>query len=169
MKKCSKFLMYILIFGFLCNRAIAEPEVIADLGGTETGWVPPQIRLKQIAKDQPIPQLIKRNVREQRFPIRSEMQVGIVHPHANDKQVPRPFFIIGTDEYSTEWLKANHEYLKQINARGLITNVDSSNDIDALRSLVNGIPIDAMPVDAIAETFELNYYPVLVLQEEITQ
>jgi integrating conjugative element protein (TIGR03765 family) len=147
----------------------AEPEIMADFGGTKTGFTSPSDRLRDLAKKQRPPAAIARQPMTNRLPMKSHMSVGIVEPHAHDMPVSRPFFIVGYDRHSAEWLEANRDFLIEINARGLVTNVKSTQQMNVLREYGGTLPLDAIPVDSIAKVFDLEFYPVLVTKEEVTQ
>lgn len=149
--------------------AIAEPEVIADFGGKETGLASPSERLRIIASRQSIPTSLARQPMKERFPVESDMRVGVIDAHTHDKSVNRPFFIIGYDQHSAEWLETNRSHLIEINARGLVTNVQSEQQMKTLRAYGGDLSLDAMPVESIAAVFGLAFYPVLVTKEEVTQ
>jgi integrating conjugative element protein (TIGR03765 family) len=157
-------------FALLIAPAVfAEPEVIADFGGTKTGFVSPSERLREMANKQIPPAAIARQPVANRLPMESDMRVGIIESYVHDKPVGRPFFIVGYDQQSAEWLEANRDYLIDINARGLVTNVKSTQQMNVLREYGGTLPLDAIPVDSIAKVFDLEFYPVLVTNEEVTQ
>lgn len=149
--------------------ALAEPEVIADLGGKNTGLVSPSERLRAIASKQSFPASLAHQPMVDRFPVESDMRVGVIDTHGHDKPVNRPFFIIGYDQDSAEWLEENRNYLIEINARGLVTNVKSEQQMKTLRAYGGDLPLDAIPIESIAAVFGLEFYPVLVTKEEVTQ
>lgn len=153
----------------IAPMAIAEPEVIADFGGKETGLVSPSERLRTIASKQSNTASIVRQPMQDRFPVESDMRVGVIDDHVHNKPVNRPFFIVGYDQQSAEWLEANRTYLIEINARGLVTNVQSEQQMKILREYGGELPLDAIPVESIAAVFGLEFYPVLVTKEEVTQ
>lgn len=149
--------------------ALAEPEVIADLGGKNTGLISPSERLGAIASKQSVPESPARQPIVDRFPMESDMRLGVIDTHGHDKPVNRPFFIIGYDQHSAEWLGENRNYLIEINARGLVTNVKSEQQMKTLRAYGGDVPLDAIPIESIAAVFGLEFYPVLVTKEEVTQ
>lgn len=153
----------------IAPMVLAEPEVIADLGGKTTGLVSPSERLRAIASKQSVPASLARQPMADRFPVESDMRVGVIDTHGHDKPVNRPFFIIGYDQHSAEWLEANRNYLIDINARGLVTNVKSEQQMKTLRAYGGDLPLDAIPIESIAAVFGLEFYPVLVTKEEVTQ
>lgn len=159
-----------VLVGILISQlALAEPEVIADFGGKATGLVSPTERLRAIASNQSSSGVIARKPVVDRFPLLSDMRVGIIEAHAHNKPVSRAFFIIGFDQQSAEWLEANRNYLLELNARGLVTNVKSEQELEKLREYGGELPLDAIPVDSIAAVFDLEFYPVLITKEEVTQ
>lgn len=159
----------VLVGIFVSQLAIAEPEVIADFGGKATGFVSPTERLRAIASNQSSPELIVGKPMVDRFPLMSDMRIGIIDSQAHNKPVGRAFFIIGFDQQSVEWLEANRQYLLELNARGLVTNVKSEHELEKLRVFGGKLPLDAIPVDSIAAVFDLEFYPVLITKEDVTQ
>ena len=165
MKTCIGLLMGLLITQWVA----AEPEVIADFGGQPTGLISPANQLNAIARKQPPTKTLINKPVTDLFPVQSKMQLGVIETHAHDKPVNRAFFIIGADEQSAQWLATNQKYLIEINARGLVTNVNSEQELNTLREYGSSLPLDAIPVDAIAAVFDLDFYPVLVTKEEVMQ
>lgn len=159
----------VLLGLMIAPMVMAEPEVIADFGGGETGLVSPSERLRTIASKNSIPAAIVRQPILERFPVESDMRVGVIDAHVHNKPVNRPFFIVGYDQHSAEWLEANRTYLIEINARGLVTNVQSDQQMRILREYGGDLSLDAIPVESIAAVFGLEFYPVLVTKEEVTQ
>jgi integrating conjugative element protein (TIGR03765 family) len=153
----------------LSAQANAAPEIIADLGGRATGIKSPQAQLREAAKKVAVPQAVRKSTTDVRFPIWSSLRVGLIESYGHDLPVSRPFFIVGADRQSAQWLSTNSAYLKQINALGFVTNVRSQAEVDALQAYASDIRLSAIPVDAIAEQFSLAAYPVLVTQEEVMQ
>lgn len=147
----------------------AEPVVIADLGGRETGLKSPQEQLLAVAKNMPPPLAPTRPSLRGRYPIESSLSVGIIDNYAHNKPVSRPFFIVGFDEQSAQWLDANKHYLLEIDALGFVTNVRSEAQLEKLQSYAGDLVLNALPVDAIADQFDLSFYPVLITHEEIIQ
>jgi integrating conjugative element protein (TIGR03765 family) len=159
-------LLITLAMSALANGA---PEVIADLGGRATGLKSPQEQLREAVKTVAVPQAMRKPTTDARFPIWSSLRVGVIESYRHDRPVARPFFIVGADRQSAQWLATNSAYLHEINALGFVTNVRSQADVDTLQTYAGDIRLSALPVDAIAEQFLLTVYPVLVTQEEVIQ
>jgi integrating conjugative element protein (TIGR03765 family) len=149
--------------------AQAEPEVVADLGGRETGIRSPQEQLQEVANRTRIPSAITMPSMAERFPIVSGLRVGVQDVRSHSLMVTRPFFIVGFDKQSAQWLSANHAHLKEIHALGFVTNVNSPAQLDKLRTYAGDLTLNAIPVDELAERYQLTRYPVLVTQEKIIQ
>ncbi len=148
---------------------VAQPEVIADFGGREIGLKLPHEQLKEVAASTPIPKLIVKPSLANRFPITSSLQVGVINNREHSVPVSRPFFIVGADNQSTRWLSANRMHLAGIHALGFVTNVKSQADVETLQAYAEDLTLHALPIDEIAERFDLTRYPVLITQKEILQ
>lgn len=161
----------IAVIGFVLIAACAhaEPEVIADFGGRETGIKSPQEQLREAAQHTRMPIANTKPTMAGRFPVVSSLRVGVLDNHPHTQPVTRPFFIVGFDKQSAQWLAANHAHLKEINALGFVTNVNSPAQLEKLRRYAGDLTLNAIPVDDIADRFQLTRYPVLVTQENIIQ
>lgn len=165
-----KLKMIACLLGLMaCPIVHAEPEVLADYGGRETGLKSPQEQIRELADRMPVPQAQAENGLLQRFPIESDLSVGVIETRRHDKPVSRPFFILGYDEHSAQWLETNLDHLQEINALGLVTNVRSAAELARFQQFAGTIELHAMPVESIAEQFDVDSYPVLITAEEITQ
>ncbi len=150
----------------------AAPIVIADFGGRETGIVDMQAYFE--ANKMTITQELVRTKPQMpsllgRYPVWSDLEPGLVQEQRHGQTVIMPFFIVGADEWSQEWLIANVDYLAQIGARGMAANIESAEALNYLRELAPPLVIEAVPVDEIAKVFGINNYPVLVSREAIEQ
>lgn len=161
----------IAVIGFALIAACthAEPDVIADFGGRETGIKSPQEQLREAAQRTQMPTASNTPTMAGRFPVVSSLRVGVLDAHSHTLSVARPFFIVGFDQQSAQWLAANHVHLKNINALGFVTNVNSPAQLEKLRRYAGDLTLNAIPVDDIAGRFQITRYPVLVTQESIIQ
>lgn len=148
---------------------VSQPEVIADFGGRETGLKLPHEQLRDAAVSTPIPKAITKPTLASRFPIASSLRVGVINNREHSFPVLRPFFIVGADNQSTRWLSANRMHLAGIHALGFVTNVKSQADVETLQEYAEDLTLHALPIDEIAERFDLTRYPVLITQKEILQ
>jgi integrating conjugative element protein (TIGR03765 family) len=94
---------------------------------------------------------------------------GPVQSRAHNRPFARPFFLIGSDPRSRQWLVKHRERLKAIGAVGMLVQADSLEDLQATASLSGGLPI--MPASAadIANVLGISHYPVLVTSQGIEQ
>ena len=168
--KTKKTLFLMLWFClFAAGIARGEPLVIRDYGGRDSG-VPKKNSITKLAQQYSVkPHLI---YNAERYPIRSSLHPGYVNkPQALREPVKgaQPFFIIGNDDFSRDWLTKNKTYLQKIGAQGLATNIDSNGIFATLEKLAAPLSLVAVPVDEIATILHLSVYPVLVTGEEIAQ
>lgn len=98
------------------------------------------------------------------LPIRTpEMSPGSVAAREVEaKMLDRPFFILGSDRRSREWLANNHDRLVQIQAVGLLVQAESAADLRAIADLGVGIRIAPIPGSDLAVRLGLKHYPVLI-------
>lgn len=80
-----------------------------------------------------------------------------------------PFFVLGVDRLSMDWLKARLPYLRDMGAVGLIVNVENAAELARLRSIAPGIELRATPGDTLREQFLLPGYPVLISSQGVEQ
>jgi integrating conjugative element protein (TIGR03765 family) len=150
------------------GNALAAPEVIADFGGRPTGMTTPAEYLESQGMNV-IPEAPAIPPALDRFPMESSMVLGPVEPRKHNQSVLMPFFIMGADQPSIEWLLANAGVLQEMSATGMVTNIDSWKTLQRIRELVPGLTLESIPLDSMIPLFGLTHYPVLITQEEITQ
>ena len=73
----------------------------------------------------------------------------------------QPFFIVGDDALSQEWLRINAEHLRKLGAYGIVTSVHSAQ---RLRFMVDTLQIPLAPInaDSLFEALGFAVWPVLV-------
>ena len=166
--KTKKNIFFMLLL-LMTSIASAEPIVIRDYGGRDSG-VPNKESMMQLARETPAkPQAFDDAAR---YPIRSSLRTGYLdQPQKlrNPVKGVQPFFIIGNDEFSRDWLEKNKHYLVKIGAQGLATNINNKSIFLELEKLAKPLPLVALPVDEIAQILAIQVYPVLVTGEEIAQ
>jgi integrating conjugative element protein (TIGR03765 family) len=103
---------------------------------------------------------------ERFLPVHTErLEVGTFEPIRRSTGVSRPFFLIGTDAVSLEWLKRNRARLVALEAFGLVVEAPT---VDGYRRVVEagkGLLIRPVNAELIAEHLGLKYYPVLITAE----
>ena len=73
----------------------------------------------------------------------------------------QPFFIIGDDAPSHEWLRLNADSLRKMGAYGVVTSVDSAARLNEMVDSVQ-IPMAPVSADALFEALGFAVWPVLV-------
>lgn len=105
------------------------------------------------------------------LPVRTpELTPGLVSPKA--VQLPtmlRPVFIIGVDPLSMQWLQKHRQQLQGLNAKGLVVNVETQAQLNALKQLLVPLDIVAFSGASYAKQFALSHYPVLISAAGIGQ
>ena len=95
---------------------------------------------------------------------------GDVTPKAlNNPQLIQPFFLVGSDNRSRQWLLQNREQLKRIHAIGLLVQANTLNDVQTMQSLSQGLTLIPAPANELIKRYGLEHYPVLITKEGITQ
>ncbi|MGD3079430.1 integrating conjugative element protein, partial [Escherichia coli] len=80
-----------------------------------------------------------------------------------------PVFIIGDDPFSLRWMSEHLEILKSLNALGLVVNVESVERMEVLQQRADGLLLLPVICDNFVQTLQLNAYPVLITEMEISQ
>ncbi|MFM2588252.1 PFL_4695 family integrating conjugative element protein [Vibrio sp. TBV020] len=98
----------------------------------------------------------------------AELSPGKVQTHALPKDVVlnQPLFIVGDDALSHRWLKAKSDYLRRINAKGIVVN---SSKQGWLRLSRYSLPLYPVQGHDFAKAFGLTHYPVLIEHRTIKQ
>jgi integrating conjugative element protein (TIGR03765 family) len=107
---------------------------------------------------------------EKLFPIHTpELSPGEVMATSTQLLLPQPFFIIGCDARSRQWLRQFSGRLLQIGAMGLVVDAQSLADYQAVAALVPGIRLSPTPASQLAKQLALRHYPVLISASRIEQ
>ncbi|MDR6231169.1 integrating conjugative element protein (TIGR03765 family) [Pseudomonas sp. SORGH_AS199] len=104
------------------------------------------------------------------FPVRSQrLTPGKVQGRALNAPGLQPFFLIGDDDLSRQWLASRGETLQRLGAGGLAVNVASAQRLAAIRSWAPGLAISPVVGDDLAARLGLNHYPVLITPTALEQ
>lgn len=97
-----------------------------------------------------------------------ELKPGKVATQALPKEVvlSQPLFIVGDDAFSYRWLEAKQDYLRRINAKGIVVN---SSKQGWLRLSRYALPLYPVQGRDFAKAFGLTHYPVLIEHRTIKQ
>lgn len=79
-----------------------------------------------------------------------------------------PFFIVGPDHQSVQWLTANAGVLKGLHVMGYVTNVDNAETLHSLTAQTHTVLMVAS-LDALVDQLGIHHYPVLVANGWIVQ
>ena len=94
---------------------------------------------------------------------------GPVQSRAIDRPFSRPFFLIGADALSMQWLQAYRERLKSIGAVGMLVQADTHEDLRRVAQRAGGLAILPASATDIAKALGIRHYPVLISSHGIEQ
>ena len=94
---------------------------------------------------------------------------GKVTPRAIRSPGMTPFFLVGNDPLSRAWLRQQADVLRNLDAMGLVVNVDTLDELEQLRDSVPGLTLSPVSADELAGRLGLKHYPVLITATEIRQ
>ena len=104
------------------------------------------------------------------LPVRSPgLTPGPVEPKSHDRPFTRPFFLIGSDTLSRQWLLEHRERLKEIGAVGMLVQADTQDDLRAIAELAAGLSVMPASASDIAKALGISHYPVLISAHGIEQ
>jgi integrating conjugative element protein (TIGR03765 family) len=108
------------------------------------------------------------------LPIRSPgLTPGPVTPRPlrlpNGAALQRPFFLIGADKRSREWLARHRDRLQAIGAVGMLVQAESETDLETIAGIAAGLPILPASATDIARSLGLEHIPVLISRRGIEQ
>ena len=104
------------------------------------------------------------------LPIRSPgLTLGPVQPKTHDRPFARPFFLIGSDTLSRQWLLEHRERLKEVGAVGMLIQADTRDDLQAIAELAAGLSVMPASGSDIAKALSISHYPVLITPHGIEQ
>jgi integrating conjugative element protein (TIGR03765 family) len=154
---------FMLIVLLVSNPVLAKPEVIADFGGKPTGIPDVSAILQSAPKEKPLGPVFDP------FPVESNLQLGKQTSFTHDKPVDKPFFIVGGDAQSLRWLAENYQFFLEVQAKGLLTNINSQEEFDNIQALFPDIRLTPVNVDDLATIFTINHYPVFINKTSVEQ
>lgn len=82
---------------------------------------------------------------------------------------PRPFFLIGSDQASLQWLATHCDVLKSLGAVGMLVQADTEHDVRQVADIAEGLSITLGSGSDLASALGIHRYPVLITREGITQ
>lgn len=107
---------------------------------------------------------------ESLLPIRSPgLTPGIVQHENHDRPFSQPFFLIGSESLSQQWLLDNRDRLKEVGAVGMLVQAETVDDLHKIAELAEGLSIMPASATDIAEALKISHYPVLITAYGIEQ
>jgi len=104
------------------------------------------------------------------LPIRSPgLTPGRVQARKQDRPFTRPFFLIGSDPRSRQWLRIDRDRLEAIGAVGMLVQADTLDDLRSIAELAGGLSILPASGSDIAKALGISHYPVLISAQGIEQ
>ncbi len=82
------------------------------------------------------------------------------------EHLAHPFFVVGDDEASYQWIAAYKPILQKLDAVGLVIQADNVAALDRLHH-ASGLPINPAQGDNLATFFNMTCYPVLITAHRI--
>ncbi|MBH3156876.1 integrating conjugative element protein [Serratia ureilytica] len=168
-----KHVNYVL-FG-LClvtSTALANLNVIADVGGEDASPYFEGINRQEGAQSSPAvpPASSADDAEAAMLPVATpELTPGDVADRPLQLPGIGALFIVGDDDSSRTWLRANADTLRTKHAAGLVVNISDGAALKALRELAPGIPMAPASGSELARRLQLTHYPVLITDTGLTQ
>lgn len=104
------------------------------------------------------------------LPIQSPgLTPGFVQIRSHDLPFARPYFLIGSDQKSHQWLREHRTQLKEIGAVGMLVQADTVDDLAVIAELAEGLSILPASASDIAKALGISHYPVLISAHTIEQ
>ena len=104
------------------------------------------------------------------LPIQSPgLTPGPVQARSHDRPFARPFFLIGSDTHSRQWLQTHRDRLKAIGAVGMLVQADTLDDLRTIAEMASGLSILPASASDIAKALGVAHYPVLISAHGIEQ
>lgn len=181
-----KLLLVAFVSAFVSVSAIAELTVIYDTGHTK----PIAPLQKPFLSDQVLPAhpgtaadsadqtVLNGPTLSNLLPVRSPgLRVGDLagrqlKPDVRARLVqgnPRPFFLIGSDRVSLEWLATHRDTLESLGAVGMLVQADTEQDVRHVAEISQGLSITLGSGSDLANALGIDRYPVLITRDGITQ
>lgn len=169
----NQFRSFILstMFVFGASTVSAVLTVLADLGGESAVRFYEPIQPVHTDNAPQHPNAIPSEVSEaQLLPVVShKLSPGKVETQVFNLPGASPLFLIGADEYSKNWLQDHYQQLTTLSAMGIVVNVETQQELQALRELAPGLMLMPAPADSLAERLGIYHYPFLLTADGITQ
>lgn len=145
-----------------CGFATADLKVIEDRGGQDASRYYEALGGKAASRAQghPLRQVSEANM----LPVRAQrVTPGRVQRREINAPGLRPFFMVGDDDLSRQWLVERGEALSAMGA------VETAGRLAQLRALAPDLRMVPAAGDDVAERLGLDHYPVLITAQSVEQ
>ena len=165
-----------MVFAYMLVPVVAQAEltVIYDNGHTQP--IAPFLEVfesaDELPRQSPVPKRPQLGAADPKawLPIQSPgLTPGPVQARSHDRPFARPFFLIGSDRQSRQWLQNHRGRLKEIGAVGMLVQADTLDDLRTTASLADGLSILPASASDIAKALGVSHYPVLISAHGIEQ
>ncbi|MBX8508957.1 integrating conjugative element protein [Pseudomonas cichorii] len=168
-----KTLLTLMILSLSLN-AQADLIVIEDLGGVSAQPYYQALNLQPETRPSPLASLpaipVKPYAEADMLPVKSvRLTPGQVTGRTLKAPGLQPLFLVGDDALSRSWLTQRGDVLRQLNAVGLVVNVEQHSALQELRQLADGLHLAPVSGDQLAEMIGLEHYPVLITATGLEQ
>lgn len=159
----------------LASSAVAGLEVLYDSGESwpiDRYLEPLLLDADKSSATQPqlVPPELGANYLDELLPIRSPgLTLGPVTTRRLEIPIPVAFFMIGSDEKSLAWLARYRRDLREAGAVGLLVEATDENDLNAVATVAEGLPITPGGGDDIARALGIEHYPFAITEGRIWQ
>ncbi len=82
---------------------------------------------------------------------------------------PRPFFLIGSDAVSLQWLAYHRDTLRSLGAVGMLVQADTEADVRRVAEVAQGLSITLGSGSDLAAALGIDRYPVLITPDGVRQ
>ena len=115
---------------------------------------------------------LEQNAPKTLFPFSSSFTAGEVETHLLPQQKSLsapPFFVMGDDEISIAWLIAHQDFLKNLHATGMITNVATQERVDAISQQTGWSPLTPVSMEGAESLLQTTHLPFYVSEGVVSQ
>jgi integrating conjugative element protein (TIGR03765 family) len=168
------YIFLVLTMSVRSGDALAQEPliVIRDYGDTRPSGIPDMEELRRRAALMRVPMREITEFSPYTFPVISKKLVlgNLAAPIQHGRAGVIPFFIIGADTHSRDWLARNKPFLldNQI-LRGLVTNVPDAQTFKTVVDAADPLHLHPMNIDEVGNIFGVGIYPLVITEKEILQ
>lgn len=84
-------------------------------------------------------------------------------------KIYEPIAVIGADQYSLAWFKANKDLLTNLRAGIIVTQVENPVDLEAIRTIAPNLHYQPLDATEFLQTVGVSVYPILITSQGALQ